>query len=226
MSFASSDVWIEEFYKYAAGHGVSEELFFSEKNYDRFIETSVDGFREYPLFLHAFGGRYEEKTLERMMSVDFKSRLGVTAGIASSGYESVMLIEPPQAKKTGMLNYFRVADAGAYSLLLKPAMYRLEDFERFAMEKRKFFLDDRTIYLYLFVTKKECQGKGYGKSLMKPVLSFADLNGYRVCLETNSEGNIAMYEHFGFGPVDMSKYKDVMTHCVMIYDKRTDRSIP
>lgn len=216
MNTARSENQIKEFYGFASEQGVSEYLFFRAGNYERYIETAVDGYNGYPLFLHVFGGKYDEKTLERMMSVDFMSRLDTMAGIASSDHESVMMIEPPGTQKTGMMQYVRVADFGAYTLLFKPAMYRLEDFEKYALEKRKKFLDEKTWYIYLFATKKEFQGCGYGNKLMNTVLSFADDKGCNICLETNSEGNIAMYEHFGFVSEDMSEYKD-MKHCVMVY---------
>ncbi len=46
-----------------------------------------------------------------MMSVDFKSRLNTLAGITTGAdYESVVLLEAPKTKKTGMLEYVRAAD--------------------------------------------------------------------------------------------------------------------
>lgn len=223
MNSANIDGHITDLYDYALKQGFTEDVFLCHDNQDRYIETATDGYRAYPLFRHVFAGGYDEKTLSRMMSVDFKSRLGTTAGIASSSaYESVMLIEPPNAKKTGMLQYVRVADPGAYTMLLYHCTYRQEDFEKFALEKRKSWLDDKTWYIYIFATRHSLQGMGYGKKLMELMISYADRRGYRLCLETNATGNVAMYGHFGFDTVDTSEYKDVLDHYVMLYTGKAE----
>ncbi len=216
MNSGSSKSHIEDLYSFACSRGFSREVFFSGENLDRYIEAVTDAFMDYPLFLHVFGGTYDDKTFSRMLAVDFKCRLNTIAGIASPGYESVMLIEPPGTAKTGMLQYVRSADTGSYGLLLKPAIYRLERFERYALKKRKGCLDDKTWYIYSFTTKREFQGKGYGKKLMELIVSYAEGKGLRICLETNSESNIGMYGHFGFESTDTSEYKG-MIHSVMLY---------
>ena len=217
MSFASGEECIREFYAHAVRNDFSEELFLSETNRNRYVETAVDGYRDYPLFMQVFDGTYDEKTLARMMAVEFKSRLHTTVGIATGGYESVMLIEPPMTKKPGIFQHVRVADPGDYTLLFKKGMYRQEEFEKFALKKRSPYLDETTWYLFVYATRKEFQGQGYGKKLMKQVLSFADSTGNRVCLETNRAENIAMYEHFGFKNVDSSRYRDSLDHYVLLY---------
>lgn len=218
MICANIDTRIREFYEYAARNGFSEELFLQEDNRERYVAAALDGYRDYPLFVYVFGGKYDEKAFSKMMSIDFKSRLCTTAGIATDGYESVMLIEPPMARKTGMLQYVKVATPRFYSLLFDPAMYRQEAFERYAQKMRKGFLDDRTWYMYIFATKKKFQHRGYGKKLMNVMLSYADLKGFRICLETNHLDNITLYEHFGFELMSLTVYKDELEHCVMLYN--------
>ena len=217
MSYVRDDGPIGELYDHAMSKGFSTDLFLCSENQDRYISTLTDAYRDYPLFTEIFEGKFDEKTFTRMMSVDIKSRLGIMAGLASSAdYESVMLLEPPKARKTRMRDYFRVADAGAYTLLLKPEMYRLEDFEKFALDRRREYLDDKTWYIYIFATGKNYQGRGYGRKLMDCVLTFADENGSRICLETNSKDNVGLYRHFGFNLADSSVYKDSLEHYVML----------
>lgn len=38
-------------------------------------------------------------------------------------------------------------------------LYRLEEFEKYALEKRKPFLDEKTWYMYIFATSEDAQGK-------------------------------------------------------------------
>ncbi len=46
------------------------------------------------------------------------------------------------------------------------------------------------------------QGKGFGSKLIKPMLERIEREGYPVFLETNFEGNVALYEHLGFEVID------------------------
>ena len=46
------------------------------------------------------------------------------------------------------------------------------------------------------------QGQGFASRLMRPMLERADAEGVPVFLDTNSEANIALYEHFGFRVVE------------------------
>ena len=65
--------YIKEFVDYCLQSGYSEGLFLNERNVDEYVETSVDAYNGYPLFLDVFGG-YDAKTYTRMLRVDFKSR--------------------------------------------------------------------------------------------------------------------------------------------------------
>ncbi|MCR5674077.1 MAG: GNAT family N-acetyltransferase [Lachnospiraceae bacterium] len=218
MNCASCEEHIRDFYGFAVAAGFAEDSFLSAANKERYIATSIDAYRDYPLFLHTFGKSYDEKTFRRMMTVDLKSRMHGLAGISAGGdFESVMLIEPPGAKKVGMPQYVRVARPGDYTLLFKPAMYRLEDYEKYAGEKRKNWLDDTTWYIYVFATRKAAQRQGYGRKLMNLMLSYADRRDRRICLETNLADNVSMYGRFGFVSVSSSMYRDALEHYVMLY---------
>jgi ribosomal protein S18 acetylase RimI-like enzyme len=48
----------------------------------------------------------------------------------------------------------------------------------------------------------EYQGKGFGSKLIKPMLERIEIEGFPVFLETNFEGNVALYEHLGFKVID------------------------
>lgn len=221
MSSGRDDPYIRSFYDHAVRKGFSSDCLFGEKNLERYIETSVDAYRDYALFDHVFKGKYDPELFSHMMNVDLRSRLGSLAGIASSErYESVMLAEPPKAEKTGMADYFGVARPEDFKLLLQPIIYRLESFEKYAREKREEFINDKTWYIYVFATKTEYQGKGYGKKLMELLLSFADENGFRICLETNEKDNLELYEHFGFKTVKRSMYQNTLEHYNMIFETR------
>ena len=190
------DKYINEFREYCLLQGIREELFMTAENLDRYAETAVDAYREYPLVVHAFGGTVDPDKLFKMFYVDHKSRMNKSLGIAGDAYEAVMIVEPPLAPKTGVLQCLREADIHSLRLLLSRETIEMEHFESFALHERKPFLDDMTWYIYVFATKKAFQRQGHGKKLMRMIRSFADENGYHICLETNLKDNVPMYEMF------------------------------
>ena len=209
-----------ELREYCIKSGLSEEKLLSPDNLDRYVETSIDAYRNYPMFMYVFNGNYDEKTLARMFRVDFKSRKRKMLGISDGDYESLILVDPPKAKRTKLNQYLKTADIPSYQLMLNMATYRQDTFEKYAYKKRKPYLDDKTWYIYIFATKKAFQRMGYGKKLMKILLSFADEKGYRFCLETNATENVTMYQRFGFKLMDSYNYKQRMAHYVMLYTGR------
>ena len=95
-------------------------------------------------------------------------------------------------------------------------MYLMK-FEKYAAKLREPYSDDKTWYLYNFVTKKDYQRKGYGKSLINIFISFIKENNYRICFEINDSKNVPMYEHFGFKVVKEDKFGDV-NHYVLFLE--------
>lgn len=220
MNCMSNNRHLNEFYNYALESGVSEKCFLSPDNIREFIDTSVDAYTEYPLFVNVFKGAVPKKTLWRMMHVDYKSRLhmDMIGGLTSSEkYEAVVMFEPPMTGKIGIREYMKVAKPLDYLMLLNPSFYRQEAYDDYSLGKRKPYLDDKTWYVYVFATKKECQRKGFGKPLINLLTSFAKEKGYRICLETDLTENVAMYEKFGFKLKDESVYKGSLNHYVLLY---------
>ena len=56
-------------------HGFSEDAFMTSENMDVFVETSVDAYRNYPMFLYVFNGKYDEETLAHFTSENDNSIL-------------------------------------------------------------------------------------------------------------------------------------------------------
>ncbi len=57
-------------------------------------------------------------------------------------------------------------------------------------------------YLEILGVDPEYQGQGYSSKLLRPVLAHADANRKKCYLETQSEKNVSIYEHFGFQVVE------------------------
>ncbi|MBQ7506254.1 MAG: GNAT family N-acetyltransferase [Lachnospiraceae bacterium] len=214
----NTNKYVQELYEYAALHGLPEESLLTKQNLDRYVYTAVDSFRDYPLFQYLFKGDYIPGVFAHMLTVDFRNRIPNFAGLSdSSKYRSIILLDPPEAEKPGMGDYLKTSTFLDYLLVLVPALHRMEKFEDYALNERKPFMNNKTWYLYIFTTRKKAAGRGYGSRVMKTLLGFAEEKGYRICLETNDEVNIGLYEHFGFRLMLRTNYKDVLEHYIMLY---------
>jgi ribosomal protein S18 acetylase RimI-like enzyme len=58
------------------------------------------------------------------------------------------------------------------------------------------------LYLFMIGVAGEHQGKGYGRVLLDEVIRFAEREGLPVYLETETEENVRLYEHFGFEVIE------------------------
>lgn len=57
-------------------------------------------------------------------------------------------------------------------------------------------------YLQLLGVEPQHRGKGYGASLLTPMLAKCDKANLPCCLNTENERNVAFYEHFGFTVIE------------------------
>jgi ribosomal protein S18 acetylase RimI-like enzyme len=54
------------------------------------------------------------------------------------------------------------------------------------------------LYVLVFGVATELQGKGFGRKLMDAAIEKSEREGLHLYLETETEENVKMYEHFGF----------------------------
>ena len=67
----------------------------------------------------------------------------------------MILVEAPLTKKTSFISYLTTVNIhNAHMLFNKYSIYMM-NFEKYAINKRKDLMDERTWYLYCFVTKHE-----------------------------------------------------------------------
>lgn len=63
-------------------------------------------------------------------------------------------------------------------------------------------------YLFAIATKEDCRGKGYGTSLITPILERSDQEGMCCYLEITDLNNRKFYERFGFETKQAFKLDD------------------
>ena len=70
--------------------------------------------------------------------------------------------------------------------------------ESFAMKLKKKYTGHVDWYLYNLSARQSAQGTSIASKLMYPMIHFCDNEKMIVYLETNKEGNVSMYHHYGF----------------------------
>jgi len=72
-------------------------------------------------------------------------------------------------------------------------------------------------YINWIAVAKECKGKGVFRRLLTPVLERCEREGMDVVLETFTESNVPIYEHFGFELVETHRSREttLVEYCMI-----------
>ena len=71
-------------------------------------------------------------------------------------------------------------------------------FKPIAEDRRKHMAENPYLYLLVIGVATELQGKGFGRKLIGAAIEKSEREGIQLYLETETEENVKMYEHFGF----------------------------
>ena len=74
----------------------------------------------------------------------------------------------------------------------------MANFQSFAMNLRKKYTNNEDWYIYNLCVHPNQQGKKISSKLIKPILNYFKMKKQICYLETNSDSNVPIYEHFGF----------------------------
>jgi len=111
------------------------------------------------------------------------------------------------SEKSARLSLPGFLRAGSLGLIVRhrAALQRLMGTETYLKGARERHLKGRYYYLDVLAVRPGLQGKGYGGTLLRHLLAVATGEHAPCFLETFTEGNVAMYEHFGFRVVETSR---------------------
>jgi GNAT superfamily N-acetyltransferase len=71
-------------------------------------------------------------------------------------------------------------------------------FKPVAEDRREHMAGNNYLYLLIVGVATELQGKGFGRKLIDAAIEKSEREGLQLYLETGTEENTKMYEHFGF----------------------------
>ena len=171
----------------------------SEKDLDRLAEVSADAYKDYPLHNWFTKGKYDEKASKILMQITLKTMTKDAIIYADSeemnGFAAWIPFGFTGNKAIPFLK------SGGIKLILHSGfgiINRLSAYEKYAMNLKKEFTDHYDWYLFNLSVKKDAQGKGIASKLLRPMLQFCDDEKMVAYLETNKEGNVGLYKHYGF----------------------------
>ena len=172
-----------------------------KRDVTRASKVLADAFQHDPLWNKLFEG---ESDIEKRFSAFFESpvRLCLKYGevyAPSKDLEGVLAWIP---EKYADMTVWRMIRSGAMRSGMRIGWSAAKKmgsvFKPIAEDRHEHMAG--SVYLYLLVVgvSTELQGKGFGRKLIGAAIEKSEREGLQLYLETETEENVKMYEHFGF----------------------------
>lgn len=166
----------------------------------RGVEVLVNAFWDDPLNLYFIP---ESENRRKLFSEYLRARFKFAVRYGevystSSNFEGIAAWFPPGMSD---LTYIRLLRVGFLKLIRVLGMKTITKMNRVgshAAKTRKQHLPEPHWHLFPIAVDPKHQGKGYASALMKPMLDRIQSEGLPCFLETLTEENVSLYEHFGF----------------------------
>ena len=171
-------------------------------------EISVQAFADYEYFTHFFPDERERLAFMRAMIHSEYRTTRRRARFLAARHEGMLAavadLFPPDWKKPGDLQYMLHGWGKVLRLPKQDIIKEWLAMDTAAGHYCHTLLGGTTWYLSSLTVRPDCQGKGFGREmLMDCVIPYVRTNGgTRLCFFTNSESNLAFYQHLGFEVAD------------------------
>ena len=171
----------------------------NKDNVEKYAECAALAYNKYPLFEYIMGKKSSYKMLKAILAPSFASVKDSVLGISNNeNADAVAIFAPPKYKGSKFIPF--MLNGGIKLMFIAPpsTFLRLMKYENHTMKLKKQYTNHESWYLYNVTVKPECQNNGYCSELLKPMFKYFDENGQDCYLETHSDLNIPLYEHYGF----------------------------
>lgn len=172
---------------------------------EKYAECAALAYKDYPLFHYLTGEQCEHEIIKTIISSSIYAMKQEVIGISTDKEaNAIALFAPPQYTGSKLLPF--LLNGGIKLSYIAPisTFFRLLTYESHAMKLKKQYTNHDCWYLYNVTVKPDYQNNGACSKLLKPMFKYFDRIGEDCYLETHSENNIALYQHFGFDLVDIS----------------------
>ena len=161
--------------------------------------VAMDAYQDYPLHNWFCGGKYDPVASRIVMEISLKTMTEDAVIYADSEELNGFAVWLPLGFTGSKTLPFLMN--GGIRLILHSGLGiigRLLTYENFAMKLKETYTDHVDWYLYNLSVSGKAQGKGIASKLLRPMLEFCDRENMVCYLETNKEGNVSLYQHYGF----------------------------
>ncbi|MFC1950872.1 GNAT family N-acetyltransferase [Chloroflexota bacterium] len=142
----------------------------------------------------------------------FTLKLGIRYGEVYTTSQNLEAITVWMRPDEDNINLWKALRCGVIPLIFRVGprlMKKMNAVDGYGERVRKRLAPSRYWYLAILGVDPDHQGKGHASELMKPMLKRIDGEGLPCYLETDTEKNISMYQHFGFKlleHIDVTEY--------------------
>lgn len=166
----------------------------------RGVEVLVNAFWDDPLNLFFIP---ESENRRKLFSeyLKFRLRFAIKYGevySTSPDFEGIAAWFPPGMSDMTNFRMMRVGGLKLIRLLGTGTISKMNRIGSHVARLRKQGLSEPHWHLFPIAVDPKHQGKGYASALMRPVLDRIQSDGLPCFLETLTEENVSLYEHFGF----------------------------
>ncbi len=160
----------------------------------------ADAFQHDPLWKKIFGGEPDKRRIFSAFEVPV--RYGLKYGevyAPSEKLEGVIAFLPGKYADMGIWGTLRSGAMGAAMRMgMKAARKMSPIFQPVVKDRRAHMAGRDFLYVLVVGVATALHGKGFGGQLLRAAIDKASAAGLPLYLETETEENVKMYEHFGF----------------------------
>lgn len=172
----------------------------TKKDVKKVIETLMQAFFDDNVWRHFFP---DPKSRTRFLPsfYNYRVRNGLIDGkilATSENIEGVVILTQSEYKKFSWLRAIRTGGIGLYLAAGSEIVSKLREAESYVTSKRSEFISEPHWYLGSLAVRPEYQGKGLASKLIRHVLEMCSSQNKLCVLETEREGLVQMYKHYGF----------------------------
>ncbi len=163
----------------------------------------AQSFQEDPLFIYFFPNEADRQTmLPHLFNLPIRHAILRGEVYVSSKFEGVAVWLPSEDAE---MSPWRMLTSGGLPLMLKMGMRNMAKMMRYsdyisAVQKRQASM--KHWYLELIGVDPAFQGKGFASVLLKPMFTRFDSMQLPCYLETLSQKDVSIYQHYGFETVE------------------------
>lgn len=187
-------------------------------------EILARAFQDDPLFTYFIPDAFERQTaLPPLLAM--MARYSVCYGEAyatSPRLEGVACWFPPGNVEMTLWRILRIAGISFlyYFIKVGAALSKFFSYTEYAAKLHERHAQGPHWYLSPIGVDPRFQGKGYASQLLRPMLSRIDQERLPCFLETQTETNVSLYQHFGFLVVETGTIPGTdLTHWAMLREK-------